>query len=75
MGLKQDGGGREGEGGRAKGEGGRGIQGGRGGKWCKGGKFEIFKNFAAPPQACVCWCDPQLGDEGRVLAINMRRIF
>ena len=31
MGLKEDGGGREGEGGRAKGEGGRGKQGGRGG--------------------------------------------
>ena len=36
MGLKEDGGGREGEGGRAKGEGGRGKQGGRGGKLGEG---------------------------------------
>ena len=56
MGLKQNGGRAKGEGGRAKveggrakGEGGRGKQGGRGGKWGKGGKFEIFKNLAAPP--------------------------
>ena len=58
------------EGGRAKGEGGRGegVE--------KGGKFENVKNLAAPPPPSMrLWCDPQLGDEGKVSDINMRRIF
>ena len=36
-----------------------------------GGKFE---NVLVPGRMRVC-CDPQLGDEGKVSDINMRRIF
>ena len=62
----------QGEGGRAKVEGGRAKGRAVGGKgWKRAGNL---KNFAAPPSMRL-WCDPQLGDEGKVLAINMRRIF
>ena len=55
-----------------------GRKGGRGGR--KGengdGKFESVKKRAGNLKvACVFWSDPQLGDEGRVSDINMRRIF
>ena len=80
MGLNDEdgeGGGRKGRAGgqkgRAKGVRGR-AKGEIGGIGGKGGKFEIVINFAPPPSMRV-WCDPQMGDEGKVLAINMRRIF
>ena len=60
-------GGREGERGRAGGR-----KGGRGGKVLVAGNL---KKLAAPPPSMRLWCDPQLGDEGRVSDINMRRIF
>ena len=42
-----------------------------------GGKFESVRKKAGnlTQVACVFWCHPQLGDEGQVSDINMRRIF
>ena len=59
------------EGGRAGGRKGRagGVENG-----ARAGNLKFLKTLLLH-QACVFWCDPQLGDEGKVLAINIRRIF
>ena len=67
-------GGREGESGGREGEKGRAGGGNRGEGVENGGRAGNLKNFAAPPSMRL-WCDPQLGDEGRVSDINMRRVF
>ena len=44
-----------------------------GGKFDQGYRWKMAGNLKQV--ACVFWSDPQLGDEGKVLDINMRRIF
>ena len=69
MGLKEDGGRAKVEGGRAKGGGGGREGGAKGGKgWKRAGKWREIQKMAGNLKqvACVFWCDPQLGDEGKV---------
>ena len=78
MGLSE---GRKGEGGKGR-AGGGGRKGRAGGRnrgegvenGARAGNLKFLKTLLLH-QACVFWCDPQLGDEGKLLAINMRRIF
>ena len=57
------------EGGRGKGEGdrGEGVK-----RWKMAGNLKKAGNLKLV--ACVFWSHPQLGDEGKVSDINMRRI-
>ena len=44
-----------------------------GGKFDQGYRWKLAGNLKQV--ACVFWSHPQLGDEGQVSDINMRRIF
>ena len=75
-------GGRKGRAGGRKGEGGRGETGGKGWKVENGGGGKFDQGYYRwklagnlKQVACVFWSHPQLGDEGQVSDINMRRIF